>query len=251
MRIHRLIVCGTGATLAAGTVALAFPVELRWAGDQDSDKVDALGAPDGVTSVIGLNETVTFAAFGALGATGIDTTDIAAITGADFGIVEGAEFVAFECNGAPGIGFEDSTWVFSDGENTETYTVETAWFATTASVDGYAALFGLETSCAGDIPVVLFNLDVVDPLSPDFAVSVTGGSAEPGSPDPDAMAVLAPPACPEDIDGSGVIDSADLNIVLANFGCIGPACPGDVNASFGTDSADLNAVLALFGQACD
>lgn len=48
-----------------------------------------------------------------------------------------------------------------------------------------------------------------------------------------------------DLSGDGVIDSTDLNIVLASFGT-GPG--GDVNGDGKTNSADLNLVLAAFGQ---
>ncbi len=66
---------------------------------------------------------------------------------------------------------------------------------------------------------------------------------------------LAPPTldlgggCPEDLDGNGAVNSADLNILLSDFGCIG-ACQGDINADGATDSADLNLLLAAFGSGC-
>ncbi len=51
---------------------------------------------------------------------------------------------------------------------------------------------------------------------------------------------------PGDCDGSGGVDSIDLNLVLANFGTAGPE--GDCDGSGSVDSADLNAVLANFGM---
>ena len=56
-----------------------------------------------------------------------------------------------------------------------------------------------------------------------------------------------PVPCPEDLDGSGVIDLGDLSEVLFNFGA-GPG--GDVNGDGATDLADLSAVLFSFGVAC-
>ncbi len=64
-----------------------------------------------------------------------------------------------------------------------------------------------------------------------------------------------PPACPADLDGSGDIGSADLNVVLGNFGCVQGddpvACVGDVDGDGDTDSGDLNLLLAVFGAACE
>ena len=61
--------------------------------------------------------------------------------------------------------------------------------------------------------------------------------------------VNADPAtpCPGDANGDGMVDLADLNLVLANFGS-GPG--GDTNGDGNTDLADLNLVLANFGAAC-
>jgi hypothetical protein len=56
--------------------------------------------------------------------------------------------------------------------------------------------------------------------------------------------------CPTDLDGSGTTDSADLNIVLSGFGCVGGGCTGDVDGDGDTDSADLNELLAAFGSVC-
>ncbi len=51
-----------------------------------------------------------------------------------------------------------------------------------------------------------------------------------------------------DLDGTGTVDSADLNILLADFGCTAPPCSGDTDGDGDTDSADLNALLAAFGD---
>ncbi len=52
---------------------------------------------------------------------------------------------------------------------------------------------------------------------------------------------------PGDLDGDGDVDSDDLNLLLADFGCVG-TCAGDINGDGVTNSQDLNAVLAAFGQ---
>ncbi|MBX3353586.1 MAG: hypothetical protein KF684_11695 [Phycisphaeraceae bacterium] len=53
-----------------------------------------------------------------------------------------------------------------------------------------------------------------------------------------------------DTNGDGVINFADLNAVLSDFGVMGGAVPGDVNADGRVDFADLNAVLSAFGVSC-
>jgi hypothetical protein len=63
-----------------------------------------------------------------------------------------------------------------------------------------------------------------------------------------AIAPIPAPECPADVNGSGSVDLADLNIVLANFGQA--TSDGDTNGDGNVDLADLNAVLAAFGSDC-
>ena len=51
-------------------------------------------------------------------------------------------------------------------------------------------------------------------------------------------------ACPEDLDGTGAVDGADLSLVLAAWGTPG----ADLDGSGLTDGADLAAVLAAWGS---
>lgn len=53
-----------------------------------------------------------------------------------------------------------------------------------------------------------------------------------------------------DFDGDGVIDQADLGILLAAFNCPGPGCKGDADGDGDVDQADLGILLANFGQKC-
>ncbi len=57
------------------------------------------------------------------------------------------------------------------------------------------------------------------------------------------------PVCPGDVNDSGGVDLADLNLVLANFGQT--TADGDTNGDGEVDLADLNAVLAAFGTSCE
>ncbi len=53
--------------------------------------------------------------------------------------------------------------------------------------------------------------------------------------------------CPGDTDGNQVINFADLNTVLAQFGQTAGVYAGDVNGDTDVNFADLNLVLANFG----
>lgn len=56
------------------------------------------------------------------------------------------------------------------------------------------------------------------------------------------------PQCPGDVTGDNIVDLADLNAVLGNFGQGGPA--GDANGDGVVDLMDLNLVLGNFGTVC-
>jgi hypothetical protein len=76
------------------------------------------------------------------------------------------------------------------------------------------------------------------------------------SPQPFTLTITGPaliedvtePVCPGDATGDGVVDLADLNLVLANFGT--ETDQGDVTGDGFVDLADLNLVLANFGTEC-
>jgi len=61
----------------------------------------------------------------------------------------------------------------------------------------------------------------------------------PGTPEP----------CPADVNGDGVVDLNDLNLVLTNFGQ--ETSEGDTNGDGIVDLNDLNAVLTAFGTECE
>ncbi|RMF79271.1 MAG: hypothetical protein D6744_09270, partial [Planctomycetota bacterium] len=52
---------------------------------------------------------------------------------------------------------------------------------------------------------------------------------------------------PEDLDGDGDVDLADLAILLSDFDCTGGGCAGDVDGDGDTDLSDLAMLLANFG----
>jgi hypothetical protein len=70
----------------------------------------------------------------------------------------------------------------------------------------------------------------------------------------DVTFVCDAPSCAADFNLDDVIDFADLNVVLSNFGDVGfPPLTiplGDANGDLRVDFDDLNAVLSAFGTSC-
>ncbi len=56
--------------------------------------------------------------------------------------------------------------------------------------------------------------------------------------------------CPEDLNGDGQRDLADLSVLLSNFGLPGGPADGDINGDGMVDLSDLSALLAVFGLPC-
>ncbi len=61
---------------------------------------------------------------------------------------------------------------------------------------------------------------------------------------------LSCPTCPGDTNGDNIVNFADLNIVLSQFGMSGAGLSGDVNGDNVVNFADLNIVLSHFGTIC-
>lgn len=58
------------------------------------------------------------------------------------------------------------------------------------------------------------------------------------------------PPCPGETNGDDLVNFADLNNCLANFGQSGINLPGDVNSDGTVSFGDLNIILSAFGSAC-
>jgi hypothetical protein len=76
-----------------------------------------------------------------------------------------------------------------------------------------------------------------------FSCSLVGGGTA-------LFIAQLPNPCPGDSNGDGVVNFADLNAVLSQFGQIGPGLSGDLNGDGVVNFGDLNLVLAAFGQPC-
>lgn len=61
----------------------------------------------------------------------------------------------------------------------------------------------------------------------------------------DDFTLVAAPGCPADLDGNGIVDGADLGILLANWNSAGA---GDLDGSGSVDGADLGTLLAAWGK---
>ncbi|MCB9837857.1 MAG: hypothetical protein H6813_00825 [Phycisphaeraceae bacterium] len=71
---------------------------------------------------------------------------------------------------------------------------------------------------------------------------------KPGAEGPLAAALIAPCSFIADLNGDGVVDTADLGILLGAFGSAGPL--GDLNGDMIVDTADLGILLSSFGLDC-
>ena len=56
------------------------------------------------------------------------------------------------------------------------------------------------------------------------------------------------PACDADLNADGVVDTADLGLLISAFGSINPAA--DINGDGVVDTADLGLLIASFGHGC-
>lgn len=66
-----------------------------------------------------------------------------------------------------------------------------------------------------------------------------------------ATLTVAPPLCPGDANGDSAVNSADLSVLLAQFGTsVGVGAGADFNSDGMVNAADLSVLLANFGSGC-
>jgi hypothetical protein len=60
----------------------------------------------------------------------------------------------------------------------------------------------------------------------------------------------APPPCPSDLDGNGIVDAGDIGVILLGFGECSARnnCPGDLDANGIVDAGDIGVMLLGFGN---
>jgi hypothetical protein len=124
-----------------------------------------------------------------------------------------------------------------------------AWWVYNSSTVGGTAIIPVQIGSAG----ITLGRQANAVSRPSHGVTVT----------PDGLASLATPASagssavvlngmtgsnvPGDLDGDGFINTADLALMLLDFGpCQGVPCPADLDATGSVDTADLALLLLLF-----
>ncbi len=107
-------------------------------------------------------------------------------------------------------------------------------------------------------------IDITDPLNPittsaidpdvsGFRGVALGNGKLYAAAGPHALRIYDAPGCTAscgDVDGSGLVDSMDLNLVLGSFGCQADCPPVDTDGDGLVGAFDLDTVLMNFGTAC-
>jgi hypothetical protein len=100
------------------------------------------------------------------------------------------------------------------------------------------------TNLAGETVNLRWHFDTVDGILNDFrgwqidAVQIIANGLECEDPKP---------SCPADLNGDGVVDGADLLILLSDWGTC-PGCASDLNSDDVVDGADLLILLSEWGE---
>lgn len=147
------------------------------------------------------------------------------------------------------------------------YLVYARWFGTTGAPNDYLRVFLSNDAGATWTLVENVNFDarrwerrevrVADLLAPTSQmrvrlVAADGGSASLAEAAVDDVQFLARScdSIPGDLNGDGVVNFADLNTVLSNFGASGApgSTPGDATGDGTVNFSDLNVVLSNFGS---
>jgi hypothetical protein len=198
------LLLAAGLVLSASSSAWAQAVHpIRWAGASDSGP-EVVGAPDEASLGLSAGADVTVAKFDC----GTLYAGLAAFLGVPAGTVAAADVIAFEGNGGhPGEsgGWESSKWTFTDGVRSTGVVLDAV--AGTSSPpgiviangsvtgDAYRSYFGIPTSSGQTVfSFLLFDLPPgIDVDRPGFRATVAAYPSGEGTPDPDAIGVLAQP----------------------------------------------------------
>ncbi len=118
------------------------------------------------------------------------------------------------------------------------------WSATGGTPDGKNTVENVfvQNPAAGNWTVTVTAAEINAPgrienpgvMEADFALVVTGGVG----------------SCPGDVTGDRIVNFADLNVVLSQFGQVGVGLQGDVNGDGVVNFGDLNIILSNFGLVC-
>lgn len=82
------------------------------------------------------------------------------------------------------------------------------------------------------------------------AVSANGNTFAAAAPIGDGVVIVGRVVCAADLNGDGVVDSADLSVLVGSFGmAVPPGTAGDINGDGIVDSADLSVLVGEFACA--
>ncbi|HEG42739.1 MAG TPA: hypothetical protein ENH94_01690 [Phycisphaerales bacterium] len=195
MRFLTCILVGVlSVSVFAEEITILWPSEVLPSDSPPNVPEAALGIPDQrCAAFVPLNATATYADFNI--SASYDKSNLESLLNVDSEAFAQADFIAFESNGTPHLGFEKSIWTFASGDVTETITVISQALAFGEIMPRvYETFFNIQShQTRGDVPFVLFDLQVVDPLASDFTVTVKqGGRFQLQTPEIDAMGVIQP-----------------------------------------------------------
>ncbi|MCB9838520.1 MAG: hypothetical protein H6813_04210 [Phycisphaeraceae bacterium] len=134
-------------------------------------------------------------------------------------------------------------YTYADGQNWD----ETA-YPIPANTDHAEVTVYFQTSSAEYIEFL--DTENVTDTRGDTLVTVfdTHGKSAPAVMDFNTIALAPVANCPADLNGDDAIDTADLGILLGQFGTAGPSA--DLNNDGVVDTADLGILLGQFGTTC-
>ena len=141
-----------------------------------------------------------------------------------------------------GVGFKDVDYHSGEPFSNTDWTVQVAGGSVTWTGGSFAQSANSNALRFATMYNFWFDAD-----QPPTTTSATLGLFRPGTPDfvtVDLKAPSAPEGPAEDLNGDGVVDGADLGILLNNWGGSGA---GDVDGSGTVDGADLALILGAWG----
>jgi hypothetical protein len=217
-REGQVVDLGSGAADTLGVVSqTAIAEDGRWA-----LRASLVAAPDGADGVI-LAEGAGLVAREGDAVPGLPGATIGELEGVDCNSLGDVVYSAAIIGGAPGV----DQGIFANG----TLLVATGDAAPELDAGTLFTGFGFEDLVVNDRREVIF--------------AATYGGAVSGD---GIFRLLLPAACAADVDGSGSVDLADAQMVLADWGtCGGSGCTGDVDGDGMVGFDDLLAILAAWG----
>jgi hypothetical protein len=176
-------------------------ISIRWASTATPGPMaplnlsSALGQPDNATSDFnGADASAKFSDFDS--SVTYSRAALESLLDVPSSVFDAADFVAFDANGTQLLPFENTTWTFRSGGQTEIFVVPGNLPGGNIRKFDYAPFFGFPVPPGNrDFAFVLFNFSVVEPFASDFEVTVqSDGLVEGDTPNIDAMGVLPEPA---------------------------------------------------------